>query len=360
MFTRILVPLDEPTSADTLIPVAARLAQAAAGTIILVQVVDPPRAGTPAEGTAAVPFTQKQEAARVFLELLALQPGLAAFPTEVQVLAGSPAPAILSAISSYHADLVVIGRRYGRLPWRLGSTAQQVVRQAGVPVLVVPVDQGSGLTAIPSAPGSVVRTLVPLDGSRLAEMTLAPAAQLMAALAGPGIGKVHLVRVVPDVAERRAAAAYLRVVAQRLRKSALASLIPHISWSVVAHLDVVEALLWIAEQGEGDDRSVSWSVAQDIAEPFAARYLIALATHGRSGLKRWTLGSVAEGVLQTAQVPVLVVHPSEQALSGEPTAADITPAEIHRWLGLEAESLPPPPERRVRERQSELDTESEG
>lgn len=37
--------------------------------------------------------------------------------------------------------------------------------------------------------------------------------------------------------------------------------------------------------------------------------LIAMATHGRSGIKRLALGSVAEGVLHQAAVPVLLVRP---------------------------------------------------
>jgi nucleotide-binding universal stress UspA family protein len=37
--------------------------------------------------------------------------------------------------------------------------------------------------------------------------------------------------------------------------------------------------------------------------------LILMATHGRSGLKRWTLGSVADKVLRASKIPVLLIHP---------------------------------------------------
>lgn len=341
IFKRILVPLDESTSADALLPLAARLAQAVPGTLLLVQVVPPPSTAVPAGGVATAPSTQGEAVARAFLEQVAHQHAPASLQTEIHVLVGSPAPAILAALSTYQADLVVIGRRrpYRSRPWRLGSTAQQVVRQATIPALVVPVEKRSRLTALASEQYPAVRTLVPLDGSRLAEMTLAPAAQLTALLAGSAVGAVHLVRVVPDVAERHAAAAYLRVVAHRLRQSALAPLIPRISWSVVVHLDVAEALLWVATQGEDAAYRVSWSIVREVAEPFAGCDLLALATHGHTGLKRWTLGSVAERVLQAAHLPVLVVHPSEQTLSLEPTAADITQEEIHRWLGLDEDTL---------------------
>lgn len=39
--------------------------------------------------------------------------------------------------------------------------------------------------------------------------------------------------------------------------------------------------------------------------------LIVMATHGRSGLKRWVLGSVAERVMRAAEVPVLLVRARE-------------------------------------------------
>ena len=39
-------------------------------------------------------------------------------------------------------------------------------------------------------------------------------------------------------------------------------------------------------------------------------YLIALGTHGRTGLQRWALGSVAERVLRSAEVPLLLVRGS--------------------------------------------------
>jgi len=39
--------------------------------------------------------------------------------------------------------------------------------------------------------------------------------------------------------------------------------------------------------------------------------LVVMSTHGRSGVARWALGSVADRVMRAAQVPVLMVTPKE-------------------------------------------------
>ena len=66
--------------------------------------------------------------------------------------------------------------------------------------------------------------------------------------------------------------------------------------------------------------------------------LLALATHGRSGLQRWLYGSVAEEVLHTTHMPLLLVRPTEEQpptpqaltqvvvpLDGSPVAATVLP-----------------------------------
>jgi nucleotide-binding universal stress UspA family protein len=55
--------------------------------------------------------------------------------------------------------------------------------------------------------------------------------------------------------------------------------------------------------------------------------LIALGTHGRSGLSRWALGSVAERVLRSAEVPLLLVRTPTPAKQTEPAVE--AKVEIH-------------------------------
>jgi nucleotide-binding universal stress UspA family protein len=41
--------------------------------------------------------------------------------------------------------------------------------------------------------------------------------------------------------------------------------------------------------------------------------LVVMTTHGRGGIRRWLLGSVAEKIVRTASVPVLLIRAAEQA-----------------------------------------------
>ncbi|CAN5807787.1 hypothetical protein BH23CHL2_BH23CHL2_04630 [soil metagenome] len=70
------------------------------------------------------------------------------------------------------------------------------------------------------------------------------------------------------------------------------------SWEVEESFDIANRIVTIAHMAEAD--------------------LISLATHGRTGFSRFFLGSVADEVLRTATTPVLVIRPSEDAVTAAP------------------------------------------
>ncbi|HYB74474.1 MAG TPA: universal stress protein [Candidatus Sulfotelmatobacter sp.] len=128
------------------------------------------------------------------------------------------------------------------------------------------------------------RILVPLDGSALAEAVL-PQAMELARLHG---AEVVLLRVesAPDYAVAQAAEEaqhYLGDVAASLREARV-----RVSTMVVLSGDTAGEILVQAELTAAD--------------------LILMSTHGRSGVGRWMLGSVAEKVLRAAVTPVLLVR----------------------------------------------------
>jgi len=73
--------------------------------------------------------------------------------------------------------------------------------------------------------------------------------------------------------------------------------------------------------GEGDPATVILEVAEETGAG-----LIVMGTHGRTGLGRLVMGSVAEQVLRTAPCPVLTVRTTaRQNKTGDPTDAYVSP-----------------------------------
>jgi nucleotide-binding universal stress UspA family protein len=58
---------------------------------------------------------------------------------------------------------------------------------------------------------------------------------------------------------------------------------------------------WAALEGSGAEAIVGYANKHHDA-------LVAMCTHGRSGVTRWALGSVTEKVVRHSEDPVLVVH----------------------------------------------------
>jgi nucleotide-binding universal stress UspA family protein len=151
------------------------------------------------------------------------------------------------------------------------------------------------------------RVMVPLDGSRLAEGIL----PFILQIAGPLDLEVVLVRVVQPIvpqalegtggvvvddvpARLREAREYLAPVATDLRRRGVRVT------TDARHGDPVTELVAAARDAGAD--------------------LIAMTTHGRSGLGRLLFGSVAEAVLRQANLPVLMMRLTGRQVSAAEVA----------------------------------------
>ena len=189
-----------------------------------------------------------------------------------------PADAILSVTEQVGDVLVCMGTRgHGRVGWALrGSVAEEVVSRSRFPVLL----------AGPKCRAPADRykqVFVALDGSACAETAL-PLAQRLGGVLGATLTLVSVAaehRHHPQ-ARRRVTTAYLREVADRLNSSAPVETTALTGDPATA---LVEAL------------------PSDGA-------LLVMSTHGRSGLERVTLGSVASSVCRHAELPVVVTRPA--------------------------------------------------
>jgi nucleotide-binding universal stress UspA family protein len=210
---------------------------------------------------------------------------------DCELRSGTAFEVVIAAAERHGADLIVAGTR-GRTVFKgllLGSTAARLISNARCPVLTVhPADAG---------PPRPVRTvLIPTDFSEDAALATEAATRVLGA---PSANRrmvllhahyvpyevTYLPAAVLENAISAADASAKRTIeelAAKLRHSGITI------DTVTCHLEPMEAILDHAR-----------SVGAD---------LIAMGTHGRSGLNRLIFGSVAERVVASAPCPVLTVH----------------------------------------------------
>jgi len=320
MFQRILVPLDGSPRAELALPMAVQIARASSGSVVLLRVVSPPI--DYGGGLAQAPLLTEQvletelAMASGYLDRVAKARELTGIVTTTDAMFGLPAQAILAEAESEAVDLIVMCTHghSGFTRWALGSVTQKVARHSPVPVLVL----RAGVPLPPVSRAETPRSisaLVALDGSSLAETALAPAAHLVAALAAPAQGALHLMQVVkvfPTSAEEgfvsqlnqdslKRAEAYLAAVKEQAQETCQ-DLKLSITWSVALDADVADAIIGTAEYGKQVEG----------ARGFGGSDLIAMSTHGRGGLERWVMGSMTERVLGATRLPMLIVRPQKQ------------------------------------------------
>ena len=201
----------------------------------------------------------------------------------------SPSEAIISYARDQDVDLVVMGTHGRRGMDRLlsGSVSEEVVRGAPCPVFTVLATEAED--HVPT----ISRVLAPVDLSDQSEMVLDHAAALADAYAAP-LDLLHVVEeaAYPTVYGIDPLTPSLPDVQDRARE-ALETLAARIDIGT----DMVHAHV------------LSGYAARDIVE-FAeenASDLIVMATHGRTGLERFLIGSVAEKVVRRAPCPVFTI-----------------------------------------------------
>jgi nucleotide-binding universal stress UspA family protein len=297
-FRSILVPLDGSPLAEQALPIAVAIAERARSKIKLVLVHPPLLLMEPGPAYTKLELAM-QKADREYLRSLVgrLRERLGRALSSA-VLQGPVALTLARYVRELGTDLLVMtthGRGGMQRAW-LGSVADQLIRTSEVPILVVRPREGG-----PESFVGLTEVFVPLDGSPLAEAVLEPAAAL-ARLWDAEISLVQVVRPVVLTSDpplpfptgysdqvtairRESAQDYIRDVAERLRESGVKA-----SGVAVIGGGTADTLL-------------------DLARPERVS-LLAVATHGRGGLRRLVLGSVADKLVRAAEVPVLVVRPT--------------------------------------------------
>lgn len=149
MYERILVPLDGSATATLGLTEAIKLAKLTGARLLLVHAIDIAAVSVTPEASAALPalLDAMRDAGTQLLARARASADAAGVPAEtrlVDTLAGRVSDLIIETAKAWQADLIVIGTHGRRGVRRLviGSDAEQVVRSAPVPVLLVRAREG--------------------------------------------------------------------------------------------------------------------------------------------------------------------------------------------------------------------------
>ena len=299
--TRILVPLDGGPFAERALRTSIALARRDGGTLDLVYVqpaLIPPDPEFSITRMVEIQAATREEIRRHLGEVAARTARETGLSVTSAVLDGDPAAELDRFAIRSGTDLIVMCT-HGRSPsvrfW-LGSVTDRLLHIHAGNILLVPPDQQV------NAEPPFRSVLIPLDGSTLSERAIAPALRFVA----PG-ARVLLARCVePPMATTFA-----------FEMPVLPPVIP------VGTLS--EAARNYLQARTATPRTAGMDVHTIVGEePGPARWilelagkeqvaLIAMATHGWSGLRRAVLGSVADKVIRGATTAVLVCRPEEGA-----------------------------------------------
>jgi nucleotide-binding universal stress UspA family protein len=298
IFSRILVAVDDSEQANAAVTIAARLVREHRGELVLCHCLSlmSPTERSDVDGT--IIDSGRDDAsvkrARAVLDVAAgraLPFGIAALQ---RIVEGEPATGIIRVAHETACRLIVVGKHQGVGVQQLiiGSTTNAVLRASTLPVLTI----GRSVSLRDGTRRCFERVLVATDGSEASEAAVETAFRLppedRETLIFCSVAKVaHVNDPKSDAPERDEPAlgnrlsARAETIAGRAQELALARGVA--AESRVLDGDPSEALVAAAVREQAD--------------------LIILGSHGRRGIQRLLLGSVAETVVRAAPLPVLVV-----------------------------------------------------
>lgn len=302
MYEKILVPLDGSKTAEAVLPNVVRIARESKAKVVLFTVDAPGSNGGRGGSTwsdmgNALATMEKPDAAmKAYLDSAVSMLSGVDVKATTATATGDAAEAILHYASTYDCDLIAMSTR-GRSALRrglMGSVTDAVVRASTVPVLAVGPNSVDGK----DLDGAIRSIAVPLDGSEMAE-TILPHVENLASLLSLEVVLLRVVRMVPwaygahervpldtteiEEALEEEARDYLRLIEDRFKAKGIA-----------CRSEIMHGVPW--------DKIVSFSGKTD-------DMMVAISTHGRSGITRLVLGSVADMLIRSLGTPVLVVRP---------------------------------------------------
>ena len=298
MYTRIVIPLDGSPVAEQVLPYARFLAKNLALPVSLLQVIDPDALAllaNPAQGRYVdTVLDDLARDGRAYLETIAQS--IARTSVQCQIGKGKAEEVLIDHAAADKDSLMIMAThgRSGIQRWLLGSVADKVLHGTTNHVLLVrATEQGK------SSGEAVLKTvIVPLDGSPLAEQVLPHVADLAKRL---GL-QIILTRAyaLPSAVAPDAYGTYTEELINQLETDTRAYLTAKVEGLKQAG---IKDITTVPDFGYGAEEIIK--IARQTPDNF-----IAMCSHGRSGIRRWVLGSVTERVVQHSGDPVLIIRAS--------------------------------------------------
>jgi nucleotide-binding universal stress UspA family protein len=309
MFRNIMVPVDGSSFSREAVIQGLRLASLYGATLRLVKVATAPTISTGPEAVALDSRASDDHRAAELANLYAIAAECRAHST-INVTASLERGPVVETLCGYArrnaVDLIVMRSQARRGIARIwfGSVADGLIRESGVPVLVVrPPSIGTGL----EKGFSYRKILVPLDGSSLAEQAL-PRAISLARFEGASLVLVYVVAPAHEPGNGTLISSIGPASASDVDRAQqyLDSIVVQygtgikIASRVVIAADVPAAILRVADAEEVD--------------------LITMATRGQGVMMRTIGGSVSDRVMRESVSSTLVVHPPARSIPESQTA----------------------------------------
>lgn len=287
MFEKMVLLLDTSEPAEAVIPYAVHLADKMGSELDVVNVI---------EGEVS-----SERLAKAYLDKIVddiKEPGIR--KKRSVILRGKAADQILDYVERNKIDIIASASHghSGIRKWFIGSTVDKIVRGTKVPVLLVHSKEKGSISRQAAV---FTHVLLPLDGSKAAEAAL----PITESIANKIKVRVSLIRAVSPLVDQYAgppegyvvdytgkvmqaleeeATDYLKQTAKFFEEKGIL-----VSITMIMGSPATEILKYIEKQKVD---------------------LVVMSTHGRTGFGRWILGSVANKILHSVEIPLLIVRPS--------------------------------------------------
>lgn len=307
MYSRILAPLDGSEYAERVLPFTQSLATGLSLPVTLLYAIEPEH---PSISQSLNPGLHQHQSAEhrtqhamAYLEPVAAELRNAGLNVGTAIPQGQPDAAIVEEADKDPGVLITMSShgRSGLTRWWMGSVADRVLHLASNPLLIIHATHPRGT----DQEERFERIIVPVDGSELAEQILPHVTYLSAAT---GV-TIDLVQAIPSRDE------YNGFIS--LRPTGLISSLPSyeeydqtVSAEAASYLDDLKTRLLQQGAASVETQLLHGPAADSITDLAAStrNNLVAMTTHGRSGVARMVMGSVAERVVRQSASPVLLVR----------------------------------------------------